>query len=201
MKRATDRIAFFDFDGTLTRNDTLLEIIKYICGNFNFYFGFLALSPVLILYKLHIIPNWRAKEIMLSWFFKGKPYKEFQQKCNQFALEVIPLLLRKDGVMQLEDLYKDGVQIVIVSASAENWIAAWCEKHHYAYIATRLEVRNGRLTGKITGSNCHGEEKVIRIKKQFDLNDFLEVYAFGDSKGDIPMLKLATKPYYRAFKG
>ena len=29
-------IAFFDFDGTITTRDTLLEFIKFYKGNFNF---------------------------------------------------------------------------------------------------------------------------------------------------------------------
>ena len=34
-------IAFFDFDGTITTKDTLLEFIKYSRGTMSFYWGFL----------------------------------------------------------------------------------------------------------------------------------------------------------------
>jgi phosphatidylglycerophosphatase C len=39
------RIAFFDFDGTITTKDTLLEIIKFQKGTLRFYTGFLLCSP------------------------------------------------------------------------------------------------------------------------------------------------------------
>ncbi len=36
-------VAVFDFDGTLTTKDTLLEFIKFSCGTGKFYFVFFAL--------------------------------------------------------------------------------------------------------------------------------------------------------------
>lgn len=33
-------VAVFDFDGTLTTKDTLLEFIKFSCGTGKFYFVF-----------------------------------------------------------------------------------------------------------------------------------------------------------------
>ena len=41
-----NKIYAFDFDGTLTRRDTLLEFIRYTCGNKAFCKGFLR--PVAI---------------------------------------------------------------------------------------------------------------------------------------------------------
>lgn len=51
----------FDFDGTLTTSDTLLEFIKYAKGKGRFLMVFLMYSPLLVLMKLHLYPNWKAK--------------------------------------------------------------------------------------------------------------------------------------------
>lgn len=42
-------VAVFDFDGTLTTKDTLLEFIKFSCGTGKFYFVFLLYIPLLVL--------------------------------------------------------------------------------------------------------------------------------------------------------
>ena len=63
------RIAFFDFDGTITTKDTLLEFIKFYKGKYQFYLGFLVYSPFLVAYKLKIIPNYVAKQKVLQYFF------------------------------------------------------------------------------------------------------------------------------------
>jgi phosphoserine phosphatase len=59
---------------------------------------------------------------------------------------------------------------------------------------------NGRFAGRYDGSNCHGIEKVRRIRECFDLNEFDRVYAYGDTPGDRPMLTLADEAFYKPFR-
>ena len=56
------KIAFFDFDGTITAKDTLLEIIKFQKGITSFYFGFMLHTHWLIAYKLNWLSNNIAKQ-------------------------------------------------------------------------------------------------------------------------------------------
>lgn len=200
MTDHTKKLALFDLDGTLTRKDTLIEIIRYIHGNAKLYLGLIFLSPYLLLYKIGIIPNWKAKEAMLTYFFRDMPYDAFQKKCHQFSQEVLPELIRLEGIKMLKSLREEGTRIVIVSASAEEWIRPWCELLSLSYIGTRLEVKDGKLTGKISGKNCHGAEKVNRIKAVLDLSQYEEISAYGDTEGDLPMLELATHRYYKPFR-
>ena len=65
------RIYAFDFDGTLTTKDTLIEFIRFSKGRVRLFLGFLLFSPLLILMKLHLYPNWKAKQRVFSWFFRG----------------------------------------------------------------------------------------------------------------------------------
>lgn len=200
MPDETERtLALFDFDGTITHKDTLLEIMKFICGNRRFYFGMMILSPYLFLYFIKIISNWKAKERLLSYFFSGMPYQDFHGNCERFTKELLPTLLRKNALDEVLDLKKRGVRVVVVTASAEGWVKPWCDQLGIECIATRLEIKGGQLTGKIKGKNCNGKEKVNRIKALIDLSQYDDILAFGDSKNDIPMLELATDPYYRAF--
>jgi phosphoserine phosphatase len=66
-------------------------------------------------------------------------------------------------------------------------------------IASRLEVSGGKVTGKILGKNCHGDEKVVRIKEVYDLTNYNIIAAYGDTGGDKPMLELADQAHYRPF--
>lgn len=165
-----------------------------------FYIGFLLNSPYLIAYKLKLISNQRAKEKVLSYFFKNMPVKEYQDKCEAFTKTVIPFLLREKATYQLEKMKKDGFEIVIVSASPENWIQHWCDKNGLKLIATILQIRDNQITGKIDGKNCHALEKVRRIKELYNLDEYEEIYAYGDTSGDKPMLQLANHAFYKPFR-
>lgn len=193
-------IAFFDFDGTITTKDTLLEFIKYSKGSFRFYTGFLLNSPYLVAYKLKIISNQLAKEKVLQFFFRNMPVTTFNETCQQFSEKKLPGLVRSKALEAIKKHQQDGVRVVIVSASPENWLVQWTQQLGLELIATRLTVENGLLRGTIEGHNCHGKEKVRRINEQFQLADFSEIFAYGDSSGDRPMLALANHPFYRPFE-
>ena len=194
-------IAFFDFDGTITTKDTLLEFIKFSKGSFLFYLGFLINSPYLVAMKLGLISNQVAKEKVLRFFFKNKDINEFNELCNKFALEEIPKLIRLKAKQEIKKLKTDGFVIVVVSASPENWIQKWSFSEGLELIASKLEVNNGKITGKILGKNCHGVEKLKRIKEKYIIEDYKVIYAYGDTSGDRPMLNVATHSYYKPFRG
>lgn len=195
-----NQIAFFDFDGTITTKDTLLEFIKFAKGTMAFYAGFLLYSPFLVAYKLKIISNQSAKEKVLAFFFKNMPVPRFEEKCLAFAQQVLPALLRPKALEEIKRLQSQGVQVVIVSALLENWIRSWTSQIQAALIATRLQTANGVLTGKIFEQNCHGDEKVRRIETNYRLSDYSCIYTYGDTSGDKPMLALGTHQHYKPFR-
>ena len=194
------KVAFFDFDGTITTHDTLLEVIKFQRGTFRFYLGFIINSPFLLAYKAGIISNQAAKERILRYFFGGMPLTAFQQQCDAFAGTAMLSLIRTKAMEEIARLKAAGASIIIVSASAENWLQQWCAVNELSLIGTQLEVVNGLLTGKIAGLNCYGNEKVNRIKTGFDLSQYDEIFCYGDTKGDKPMLQLATFSFYKPFR-
>lgn len=193
-------IAFFDFDGTITTKDTLLEFIRYSKGSFRFLLGFLINSPYLFAYKLKIISNQRAKEKVLQYFFNNMPVSHFNTLCNQFSVEKLPALIRPGAIEAIKKLQAQNCLVVIVSASPENWIRKWAKELNLALIATQLEEIELTITGKIFGVNCYGIEKVNRILKEYPLTEYTVTAAFGDTNGDIPMLNLAKNKYFKPFR-
>lgn len=193
-------IAFFDFDGTITRKDTMFEFIRFVYGSGRLYAGMLKVSPWLIAMKAGIVSAHTAKEKLLTAFFKGMPLETFNKHAKSFADKILPNLLRPSALRELETHQANGVTVAVVSASAENWVKDFCDSRNVVCIATKLELdAENKLTGKLSGANCNSAEKVSRIKCEFDPADYEVIYAYGDSNGDKEMLAIATHPHYRYF--
>lgn len=194
------QIAFFDFDGTITTKDTLLEFIKFSKGSLKFILGFLLNSPYIVAYKLKIISNQLAKEKVLRFFFRNTTVEAFREYCDEFSKKALPQLVRVGALDEIRRLQRDGYTVVVVSASPENWIQSWTDEMKVQLLATRLEIKENKITGKILGNNCHGIEKVRRITECYSLTDYNDVVAYGDSNGDKPMFKLAGTVFFKPFR-
>ena len=192
-------IAFFDFDGTITTEDTMLQLAKYKHGLKSYWLGMLLISPWLVAMKIGLVSKTRAKEKFLLYFFGNVYVDIFNNDCLLFATNILPNYIKKDALLEISKHKKNSTHVVVVSASAENWVAPWCIKHDIEFICTKLEIKNQKITGKLFGKNCNGIEKVSRIKEKFDTANFTNIYCYGDTTGDKEMLELATHPYYRTF--
>lgn len=193
-------LALFDFDGTITYHDSLLSFIRFVKGPVRLGLGLLFLSPVLIGFRIGIIANWRAKQILFTHFFKGMARPEFQRMCEQFSHEIVPGMIRPKATERIYQHLAQGDRVVVVSASPEDWVGIWAKSNGLEWISTRLQCNEGKLTGKISGKNCHGEEKVVRIKSYLNLTEFTEIHTYGDSPGDLPMVNLGTVKHYKPFR-
>src|SRR5258708_3717924 len=109
-------------------------------------------------------------------------------------------MIRPGGIAEMDRLLKEGFEMAVVSASAENWIRHFTQRLSLELVATKLEVKNGLITGKLEGKNCKGEQKVICIKERWNLTEYEEIYVYGDSFADKPMMALATRSFYRPFR-
>ena len=192
-------LALFDFDGTITTKDSLAEFIKFAVGKKLYYLGLLRLSPVLFMFVTKLLPNDVAKQKMMAYFFKGWCFDKFQTIADNYAQTEINNIIRPQALQKINWHKKQGHRVIIVSASMENWLQKWCESLEIELIATKLKVINNKITGKFLGKNCHGEEKVNRIKILLNLSTFNVIYAYGDSSGDKAMLELADTKFYRFF--
>lgn len=191
------KIYAFDFDGTLTTRDTLVEFIRYACGNRAFCWGFLRYSPLLILMKLGYYPNWKVKQQVFSYFFKGMPYEEFAQLGRLFALDC-QHLLRPKGVEMVKKAQAEQAEVLIVSASIDNWVQSFFPE--VRVVGTQVEVKDGHLTGRFLTKNCYGQEKVDRILAIYRHRQEYELIAFGDSRGDKELLAFADEAHYKPFR-
>lgn len=192
MKKYT--VAAFDFDGTITRKDTLIEFLRFTSTKPTFFFNFILLFPVLIFYRIGILPNHRAKQIVFSRFFKGLPIEDFNVHCDDFA-EVVDTFVKQESGQALNGHIIRGDRVVIVSASIENWVIPWARSRGVEFISgTKIETdAQGVITGRFASKNCYGAEKVNRLLELFpDRKDYFLV-AYGDSAGDRELLEFADE--------
>ena len=194
------RIAFFDFDGTITKQDSFIMFIRYCFGDIKFFLGVLILSPKIVAYKLKLLSNQNIKKSVFSYFFKNMDADEFKKKSKLISLEKIKLITRQEALNKICWHKKNGDVVVIVSASIDYWLEPWCTKNNIDLIATRIEIKNNKLTGNLIGNNCFGPEKVARIKLIYNLKVYNYIYAYGDTRGDKEMLEIATKSFYKPFR-
>ncbi|MDO9304259.1 MAG: HAD family hydrolase [Sulfuricurvum sp.] len=193
-------MVFFDFDGTITTDDSLVKFIQFVTGDFKTLLGMILLSPMLVVYKLKLIPNYKAKQMMLSYFFKGMNEQQFQKVAEEYSLKNIDTILRPKAMEKISWHKEQGHKVVIVSASIECWLKPWCDKNGFDLIATKIEMHDGVVTGKLLTKNCYGIEKANRINAEYNLNHYDYIYAYGDSRGDKELLALANESFYKPFR-
>lgn len=192
-------VAAFDFDGTLTRRETLLPFLRYLLGDMQVTRHALVLSPTLTGYGLGLIDNDVAKERVFLRCFAGMRLNELEKQGERFASYVIPGLLRDEMMQRFAWHKQQGHRCVVISASLELYVLPWAFGAGFDdVIATRLEtIQEGLITGKILGANCFGIEKVNRLRTLLGEKDGYTLYAYGDSRGDRELLSYADHAYFR----
>jgi phosphatidylglycerophosphatase C len=189
-----------DFDGTITTDDSLIRFIRFVVGDTKFMWGIIFLSPMLIVYKLKILPNYKAKQYMLSYFLKGMSEKKFMRVASEYSLNHIDTILRPKAMEKIAWHKEQGHKIVIVSASIECWLKPWCDKNNLDMIGTKIEIKSGIVTGKFLTKNCYGIEKANRVREVYNLSEYAHIYAYGDTRGDKELLELADESFYKPFR-
>jgi len=192
-------VAAFDFDGTLTRHDTLIPFLAYLSGYTGLARQIIGTSPSLLGYAVGRIPNHVAKERLLMAALAGFPYHELLERGQRFAHQQLPRLLREASIWQLQQHRAQGHRCVLVTASLELYVTPWAnEAGFHDVLATRIEVTpEGQVTGRLSGSNCFGPEKVRRLDALLGARSGYHLVAYGDSRGDYELLAYADEAYYR----
>ena len=219
------KIFVFDFDGTLTHADTLLAFIRFACGPVRMCMGFVLYAPLLVLMKLKLYPNYKAKQKVFAHFFRGMTLTRFDALCTAFAQQG-EHLLRPAARSFINTVRPEAYAMAIVSASIDNWVRPFAEMYLQSdnaqdksqgnvqdntkdnkpalpiiVLGTKVEVdAAGCLTGRFSTPNCYGPEKVRRIEAVWPHREQYDVSAFGDSRGDKEMLAYADQGYFKPFR-
>ena len=193
-------IAFFDLDGTITKADAMLEFIAFCHGRPRLYLLLASVFPAWLLAKAGLAPQDAAKKAVVRRVFSGGQVAIWNARAVRFTQGRMPRLLRPAAMDCIAAHQRQGHEVVVVTASCTLWAAPWCASHNIPCIATGLEERDGRFTGRLATPNCKGPEKVRRIRELFGPLDDARLYAYGDTPDDRPMLAMASDPHYKPFR-
>ena len=194
-------VAAFDLDGTLTEGGSVGRWLRAIGGYGRFYGAGISLALPLTVGAVMSGPAAdRAKESLFRKILSGRPHDEVASASREFALTHLHEEVRLHVQQRLEWHKSEGHRVVVVSASPEIYVAVIAhELGAHGAVGTRLAVDPlGRLTGGYLGRNCRGEEKIRRLHEWIDAQNFSvtpEIYAYGNSRGDLRMLSAADHPY------
>lgn len=192
--------AFFDFDGTVTFKDSFWLFLKHTVPGARLARGACALSPFLLAYLCGRYSNASIKEKVLTRFYGGWTREAMENAGRMLNERIFPGIVRPAALQRIAWHRERGHRLFLVTASPEEWTLPFARAHGMECVATRLEYCCGRLTGRLHGPNCHGPEKVRRIRELIpDVEEF-ETYAYGDTKGDLPMLEFAKHSEFRPFR-
>ena len=166
----------YDFDKTIYNGDCTVD----------FYFYCLKRYPKIILRVPSVL--WYAILYMLQIYTKT----QFKEKFYLFLKDIKNIdrtvkFFWKSHEKNIKGFHKKGG--LVISASPEFLLAPICEKLEMSLIASRVD----KHTGKYTGKNCHGEEKVRRFKEIYGNKKITEFYS--DSLSDTPLAKMAKAAF------
>lgn len=195
----------FDFDGTITVRDSMLAFFYSSHSRWEIWATFLLYSPLLVLMKMRLFDNGKAKQLLINRLYRG--WSIFNLELSATILtERNKDIIRPKALEYIQKLLEEGRQVVIVTASIDLYVREICTTllgdtdHKITIIGTQLEIKDGIATGCLASPNCYGCEKVRRIKALYPNREAYKVIAYGDSRGDKELFEYADEIHFRPFK-
>ncbi len=193
-------LALFDFDGTISNKDSFVAFMKFTHGTPVFVMrmamGFLTFFG----WKIGLVKSHYTKVKALRSFYKGWTKEQMNEARKRFTAEVIPKILFPKALERITWHKEQGHRIIVVTASCDAWLGDWTNQMNLEILCTEMELKNGVYTGELSKPNCRGKEKVNRVKQHLNIEDYSEVFAYGNDHGDNQLLGMADHPHFREFE-
>lgn len=179
----------YDFDKTIYNGDATLNFYKYCIRRYPRSLLALPFAAAgAVLYILKLISKTRLKELFFR-FLRFLP--DAEALVSSFWDENV------EGIFPwyLENKNENDI---IISASPEFLLKPICRRLGIRHlIASKVDIETGRYTGE----NCYGEEKVRRFRADLknDLKNEAEAFSinefYSDSLSDLPLARIAKKSF------
>lgn len=188
-------VAAFDFDGTLTRADSLYPFLCRVVGRPRLAAAALADLPRIALAAVGRGDRDAAKARLFRRVLEGRDAEAIRSHGAAHAANLVAHEIRPELRDRIAWHRSEGHELVIVSASLDVYLDVVGPELGFDHVVcTRLEVVDGRLTGAMLGGNCRGPAKVERLRAAVPDVDSRELWAYGDSAGDRELLAAAQHP-------
>ena len=172
----------YDFDETIYKKDSTRDFVFYLFKKYPICFIDLpkiGFNGLLFLFK--IIDKTTFKERLYNFF---RLIKDIDKELEIFVEEN----LHKIEPWYLNQQKEDDL---VISASPYFLVKAFLDKIDVKHLIASNVDKN---TGKYTGLNCYGEEKVKRYRDVYNNKEIEEFYS--DSLSDTPMAKISKNAFF-----
>ena len=187
-------LALFDFDGTLCKKDSFTGFIFYALSKRHIVKQGIKLLPWIQAYYLNAYPAHAMRSKLFRAMFSNADALELQQIAQDYAASLMAQL-NLPLLKQLKQHQALGDEVVLVSASVDVYLQHVCGLLNIDLICTQAEQINNTYTGQYTTPDCSSEQKKLRILEKYHLDNYVAVYAYGNSLEDKEMLELADHAY------
>lgn len=205
----TRRVAAFDFDGTLTRNDTLVPFLARVAGRGGLLRAASRVGLDGLRRRIPLGDRDRIKEMMIEDLLRGRSEDELRDVGAAFASEILSSRMNPGVLGRLHEHLDAGHEVVLVSASLVYYLDVIAEQFDlHAVIAVEPTVVDGVLDGTLSRPNVRGEQKAIRLREWLDdtgpssagvgpdRTEGVELWAYGNSSGDLALLAQADHGFW-----
>jgi len=196
MNEKPHKLAVFDFDHTLIEGDSLWPFLIYTAG---WPRAALAVLEAALFLAVCFIKNRRdpaladrrsfLKARLLRRLLRGRKTEELRPAIEKlYAWQKWNAPVRE----ALFDHHAKGHQIVIASGGLDLYLPELIrDLPPRALICTRIEVRDGDVTGLMPSGNCVRARKAEILARYIEKNGpFAESWGYGNFPHDLPMLDL-----------
>lgn len=193
-----NKLVIFDVDKTLIKRDSLIITAIH---NRNLLFlakKFIYLLPYYLIWIFKIISTKKFKEKFIETFEICEKINQID-KSNSWLDNLLIKEIRKEAFARIEMHKQKGDFVVLCSASPRMIIEPLAIFLKVQLICTEMYSYSNKWIPKIKGKNCNGIEKLNRLKKEFDFENYSELEVYGDSKGDKQILEAADIPHFKSF--
>lgn len=191
----------FDFDKTITKSDTILPICRFIAEHYNSILTFRIIQINFILFRLRLISSKKFKEKIVLHLLKGKSIDDIENIVSVFITTYFGELLNQKIIDLINKEKNAGNRIIIVTSNLELFINPVKKILSFDEVyGTKIKSNNNIIDEGIEGENCSGIRKAEIVNELKSKYQFEKVIAYGDSKGDFDMLRLADESYLAHYK-
>jgi putative phosphoserine phosphatase/1-acylglycerol-3-phosphate O-acyltransferase len=197
--------AFFDMDHTIIWENSGLSSAR-LAKQFNMMTHAQLIKGVfkIVLYRLALldINKWYESNIA---GLKGMPIEDMERFSSLWFESMVKKKIYKEALELMHDHQNKGRPVVIISNAPSFFVLTVAKALNVQNtISTRLETKDGILTGRLLKPLCYGEGKrdyAVSWAGENDI-DLKESYFYTDSHFDLAMLKIvghpvATNPDFR----
>lgn len=193
-RKTYKNLALFDFDGTLYPGDSFTRFIFHARSKRHIIKNGFKILPWIQAYYLNLYPAYAMRPKLFSAIFSETSLDELQPIAEEYAQSLITQL-NPTLHQQLQHHQAQGDDVALVSASVDIYLKPISQLLGIDLICSETEHVNQILTGKYRTPDCSELQKSIRIQQRYSLDNYLHIYAYGNSKEDLEMLKLADFPH------